>query len=212
MKKILTLSFIVLTGLSVLSANPRNPPKNQNNGQGRPSSHQPAPPKGGHQNHYSNPKNHHNQHNNWNHHNNHGHSHSNHGNYHYNRPVVVHRPVIYTPPRPLIQVHVQSPRPYYNNPVANNRFEFRDFIYTIRNQKFESDKLSIARQGLYNNNFDTYQIKEILSLLDYEESRLEFAKDAYYNCVDKQNYFRINDMFKFSSSVHELENFIYARR
>lgn len=208
MKKLFTLGLIWISGIAILAANPRNPPQgNSGHGPAKPApQYQPAGPKGkptlapSYQYHDNKPKNNHSSH------------------HHHHAPVVIHKPIVMYPPRPVVHINV-NPRPIYTTPVYstpsysyNQRFDFRDFVYTIRNQKFESDRLSIARQGLYNNNFDTYQIKEILSLLDYEDSRLEFAKDAYFNCVDKQNYFRINDMFKFSSSVHELENFIYARR
>lgn len=208
MKRFITFGFILISGISVLSANPRNPPQgNSGHGPSKPAPQHQTGPKGKPSPSHSNWNQHHSPKKPWQ-----GHHHA---------PVITHtpRPVVVHTPRPVIHINVNRPRPVYTTPVYtspsysyNNRFDFRDFVYTIRNQKFESDKMSIARQGLYNNNFDTYQIKEILSLLDYEDSRLEFAKDAYFNCIDKQNYFRINDMFKFSSSVHELENFIYARR
>lgn len=206
MKKLFTFGLIWISGIAILAANPRNPPQgNSGHGPSKPVPQQHADPKGKptpplSKPNYNPPKNNHPR------------------NHHHPAPVVIHKPIVVNPPRPVVHINV-NPRPIYTTPVYttpsysyNQRFDFRDFVYTIRNQKFETDRLSIARQGLYNNNFDTYQIKEILSLLEYEESRLEFAKDAYFKCVDKQNYFRINDMFKFSSSVHELENFIYARR
>lgn len=197
MKRLFTLGWICFTGLSSVLANPRNEHQHINT----------TPKGGGHQNNYHQPNNNTSAH---------YHPQSNsHNHYNRNRSVTVisHRPVVRPVVRPVIQVNIPAPRPVCMEPVPGNPvFNFRDFIYTLRNQRFESDRLSIARQGLYNNYFDTYQIKEVLSLLEYEESRLEFAKDAYYNCVDKQNYYRINDMFRFSSSIHQLEEYIYARR
>lgn len=195
MKRLFTLGLICFTGFSSVFANPRNEHQHINT----------LPKGGGHQSNYQPPQNNHSN-NHYHHPKNNSHNHSNR-----NRSVTVisHRPVV----RPVIRVNIPAPRPVYAEPVTNfQAFNFRDFIYTLRNQRFESDRLSIARQGLYNNYFDTYQIKEVLSLMEYEESRLEFAKDAYYNCVDKQNYYRINDMFRFSSSIHQLEEYIYARR
>lgn len=212
MKKYLLSGLILFLGISTMVANPRNPPSGSNN----------KPPQGpsNYGNHYGHPNQGPGKPNNNNHSyhggNNHHQDHWNHTSYHRppSRPVIVTppRPVIVTTPRPVIQVQVNRPQTVYTTPVNTYSFNFRDYVNTIRNQKFESDRISVARQGLYNNLFDTYQIKEVLSLLDYEESRLEFAKEAYNNCVDKQNYYRINEMFRFSSSVHELESFIFARR
>lgn len=180
-------------------------------------------PSGNYGNHGNSSSNNHNEnHNNGSHHYSNS-SHSNNyqypynNNYHnrpnsyYNRPVIVNRP-IYTP-RPVIQVSVNRPRPVYYNtsPVAPN-FNFGELMYTLRNQRFDSDRLSIARQAIYNNYLDSYQIREVMSVFSFEDSKLQFAKDAYFTCLDKQNYYRINDMFTYSSSIRELEQFIYVNR
>lgn len=209
MKKIFTIGILGLLTSTTLLAQPRNYP------QANPSKPHQETPKSpsynGNQNHSQNGHQNHSSGNgsgHWGNNNGNGYGHSNHhGHHHYDRPVTI------VQPRPVIQVNIPAPRPVYgyNNYNVRN-FNFRDFMYTLRNQRFESDRLSVARQALYNNYFDTYQIREVLSVLEYEDSRIEFAKQAYLNCVDKQNYYRVNDMFKFSSSVHQLEEYIYARR
>jgi hypothetical protein len=37
---------------------------------------------------------------------------------------------------------------------------------------------------------------------------LTFAKEAHEKCVDKNNYFKVNDAFSFSSSVEDLNKSI----
>lgn len=242
MKKLFTLSLILFTACSLAIANPRAFP-NKNNGNNKPingnnqhnnsnsnssSNYQGSNHHNNNNNYGSNhgPSNHHgNNHGNNNNHygNNHGNNNNHYGNHHGNhypsyprpvvvvrpRPVIVNRPVYI--PRPV--VHVNVPRPNYNNYSSNYQaFNFKDLMYTLRNQNFDSDKLSIARQALSNNYFDTYQIREIMSVMDFEKNRVEFAKDAYNNCVDKQNFFRVNDAFEFSSSIRELEDYIFTRR
>ncbi|MCO5248986.1 MAG: DUF4476 domain-containing protein [Chitinophagales bacterium] len=130
------------------------------------------------------------------------------------RPVVVTQPVIRT--RPLININVN--RPVYTTPVRTTTtlnypaFSFNDLIYSLENQRYESDRLSVARQAIAENRLDTYQILQIMTLFDYEESRLTIAKDAYYACLDRENYYRVNDMLKFSSSVRDLEDYIWSVR
>ncbi len=215
MKKIFTIGILGLLMSTTLLAQPRSYPQATPAKPAPQSSASASHPNNGHQNSSQNwsHNNHSGNHNgSWNgngHNKGKGHNHWNgHGsNYYHNHPVTI------VQPRPVIQVNVPAPRPIYGYNDYNARsFNFRDFMYTLKNQRFESDRLSVARQALYNNYFDTYQIREVLSVLEYEDSRIEFAKQAYLNCVDKQNYYRVNDMFKFSSSVHQLEEYIYARR
>lgn len=110
--------------------------------------------------------------------------------------------------------------PTYGNPPRNprgnsygNRFmsdsELNAVLHAIRNESFSSDKLNVARQAVMYQNIKAYQVVEIGNLFSFESDRLEFAKMAFRNTVDKQNYYLVNSIFYFSSSKEELNNFIY---
>jgi hypothetical protein len=45
-------------------------------------------------------------------------------------------------------------------------------------------------------------------LFTFENNRLEVAKYAFCNTVDKQNFYQLNDALTFSSSKDELARFI----
>ena len=77
---------------------------------------------------------------------------------------------------------------------------------TISKQSFDETKLSTAKQIMSSNCLTAAQIKEIMLLFSFEETRLALAKEAHPRCVDKNNYFVLNDAFNFSSSVEELNN------
>jgi hypothetical protein len=77
---------------------------------------------------------------------------------------------------------------------------------TISKQSFDETKLSTAKQIISSNCLTAAQIKEIMLLFSFEETRLTLAKEAHSRCVDKNNYFLLNDAFNFSSSVEELNN------
>lgn len=79
---------------------------------------------------------------------------------------------------------------------------------TISNQKFDDTKLSTAQQIINTNCLSSAQIKEIMLLFTFEDTRLKLAKDSYKKCIDPNNYFLLNDAFTFDSSVEELNNFI----
>ena len=73
---------------------------------------------------------------------------------------------------------------------------------------FEEDKLKISKQIIKNNCLNTTQVKAVMKLFGFEESKLDFAKAAYSRTTDKNNYYTVNDAFGFSQSIEELDNFI----
>ena len=55
------------------------------------------------------------------------------------------------------------------------------------------------------------QVKEIMLMFNFEETRLDFAKFAYGRTYDIGNYFVVNDAFTFESSIDELGDYINSR-
>jgi hypothetical protein len=97
---------------------------------------------------------------------------------------------------------------HYGNRFMSNQ-ELNAVMRAIQNESFSSDKLAIARQAVMFQNVKANQVVEMGSLFSFESDRLEFAKMAYKNTIDKQNYYLVNSIFHFSSSKRELNNFIY---
>jgi hypothetical protein len=103
---------------------------------------------------------------------------------------------------------------YNNNQQQNNSncnyamlpTNFSAAKSTISKQSFDETKLSTAKQVISSNCLTAAQIKEIMLLFSFEETRLTLAKEAHLRCIDKNNYFVLNDAFNFSSSVEELNN------
>jgi hypothetical protein len=52
------------------------------------------------------------------------------------------------------------------------------------------------------------QVVQICNLFSFEESKLAFAKHAYRYCTDPNNYFKVNNVFSFSTSKEDLSEFI----
>ncbi len=78
----------------------------------------------------------------------------------------------------------------------------------IRAQGFEENRLSIARQGIRSYTLLAADVRDLLELFRFEDTRLAFAKIAYARTTDPENYFVVNDAFRFSSSVLELDRFV----
>lgn len=86
--------------------------------------------------------------------------------------------------------------------------EFSQVLQSIDKEWLESNKLKSAIQIVKTNSLTSAQVKEIALLFSFENNKLELAKQAYANTVDKRNYYMINDVFSFSSSKEELARYI----
>lgn len=93
---------------------------------------------------------------------------------------------------------------YYNKPLLN----VHRLNANLRAANFENDKRMIAEQAISSHKVKANQIYSILMMFSFESTKLKVAKFAYHYCIDKRNYFIVNDAFTFSSSIRELDNFI----
>lgn len=89
-----------------------------------------------------------------------------------------------------------------------NPISFQQLKSSMASKPFDSAKLQIAKQAVAMNKVTAAQVSELVSMFTFESYKLDFAKYAYENTADKQNYFRIHDQFTFSSSVKELSNYL----
>ncbi len=78
----------------------------------------------------------------------------------------------------------------------------------IGNSSFEDTRLSTAKTVLKSNCISTDQVVEICKLFGTDESKLSFAKAAYAKTTDKNNYFKVGNVFTFDASKTELNNFL----
>lgn len=98
-----------------------------------------------------------------------------------------------------------------NNTYAISIGNFASALATIKKQSFEDVKLSTAKQIASSNCLSTNQIVEICNTFNFEESKLDFAKFAYNHCTDINNYFKVNNVFKFSSSADNLNEYLQTK-
>ena len=72
--------------------------------------------------------------------------------------------------------------------------------------------MKIAKQVTSNNCLTALQIKQVVSMFDFESDRLHYAKYAYDYSYDPNNYYKVNDAFEFESTIEELDEYISSRR
>lgn len=97
------------------------------------------------------------------------------------------------------------------NRMPMNSRDFSSAFETVKNLGFDETRLKTAKQIISDNCMNTNQISQICGVFGFESSKLDFAKFAFEFCVEPKNYFKINNVFGFSSSVDELNNYIQNR-
>ena len=90
-----------------------------------------------------------------------------------------------------------------------NDREFKSVLQAIEKEWLESNKFKSASQIVKSNSLSTAQVEQILLLFSFENNKLELAKQAYANTVDKGNYSMLFDLFSLSSSKTELQRYIH---
>jgi len=115
-------------------------------------------------------------------------------------------PVPTNPTNPTNPNHPNNPYPGYNPAMSDQLFS--SLKTTIANESFDNSKMNIAKQAAAVNYFTSAQVKQVMELFSYDNSRLDIAKAFYPRVTDKQNYFMVNDAFSFSSSKDGLAEFI----
>lgn len=114
----------------------------------------------------------------------------------------------------------QNPRGFNNNnqqPVRgcmnNIPMSATDFAAakrTINETNFDETKLSTAKTIVASNCLSADQIVQICNSFSFEDNKLDFAKFAYRYCTEPRNYFKVSNVFSFSTSKEELNSFIQA--
>lgn len=117
-------------------------------------------------------------------------------------------------PEPVKEPEVYR-MPGYTGPVGcawpMSSTEFEDARKSIEGKSFEDTKMTLAKQLGRDRCFTVEQVKGIMGLFSFEDSKLDFAKYAYDRTYDIGNYFKLNDAFTFESSVEELNDYLESR-
>jgi len=100
----------------------------------------------------------------------------------------------------------------YGCPRPMSPGDFQSAKGSISSKNFEDSKLTIAKQIIQSNCLLSSQVKEIMLLFTFEDSRLDFAKFAYAYTLDLGNYYKVNDAFTFESSIDDLNKYVQGFR
>jgi hypothetical protein len=113
----------------------------------------------------------------------------------------------YTPPAPTHYVMVG-----YNGPIGcpwpMDDAQFATARQSVASNAWDETKLTVSKQIISANCLTCAQVKVLMQLMSWEESKLDLAKFAYKYTYDLGNYYQLNDAFEWESSTTELNKHI----
>jgi len=98
-----------------------------------------------------------------------------------------------------------------NGPRGMDQNTFAQFKATVKDQSFDSNKVTVIKNAAKTANFNSTQVRELLQLMSFDSYKLETAKYCYDFVIDKASYFKTYDVFQFDSNVKELSNYTASR-
>lgn len=116
------------------------------------------------------------------------------------------------PPQHETVVYVDGYNGKVGCPVPMSRGDFDSFKSSVSSKSFEDSKMTMAKQVLNNNCLTSSQVREVMGLFSFEQTKLDFAKYAYGHTYDIGNYYKVNDAFGFESSIDDLNQYINSQR
>lgn len=100
--------------------------------------------------------------------------------------------------------------PFLPTVYVMNDAEFNRFLFSVREENFDSSRLEMMEMQLNYQFFTSFQIAQIMDEFSFESNKLDFAKMAFGRTVDPENYYRVSEKFTFSSSKKELKEYIMS--
>ena len=90
--------------------------------------------------------------------------------------------------------------------------DMNDLKDRVDGRMFNDGKVQLISSVLQDRTYTTAQVRTMLSWLSFDDSKLQLARMAYANVMDKQNYWKLEDAFSFSSTKEHFSEYLTARR
>jgi hypothetical protein len=83
--------------------------------------------------------------------------------------------------------------------------------HAVESKPFSDTKMSTAKAATRNACLSVSQVKEICKLFSMDDEKLAYAKFAYDYSVDKANYYQVSEVFSFSGTTEDFNQFLEQR-
>jgi hypothetical protein len=103
-----------------------------------------------------------------------------------------------------------------DNDVLNsrnwNQTDMDDLKKCVDDRITDGDKIKLMESALKNRNYTTDQMSIMLHWLSFDDSKVSLAKWGYDYVSNKENYWKLESEFTFSSSKEEFNNYISGKK
>lgn len=89
-----------------------------------------------------------------------------------------------------------------------NKADVRRLQDKVKDAETDTERLKLMQASLSKLNYTTAQVAGMMQWLDFDDSRLQFAKWAYSNTVDKTRYADLEKEFTMQSNRDEFRQFL----
>ncbi len=86
--------------------------------------------------------------------------------------------------------------------------KINDLKAKVADKKTDTEKWNTLKDGLKNETETTDQVAAMMDWFNFESTKVDFAKWAYPNCVDKQNFSTLDNKLSYKNYVDDLDKFI----
>ncbi len=97
------------------------------------------------------------------------------------------------------------------SPIATGTLtdaKINDLKTKVADKKTDTEKWNALKDGLKNETETTDQIGAMMDWFNFESTKVDFAKWAYPNTVDKQNFSNLDNKLSYKNYVDDLDKFI----
>jgi hypothetical protein len=86
-------------------------------------------------------------------------------------------------------------------------------ILSIEKESYSNRKMGALKPAIAAKQcFTAAQIKRLVGILVFEDNKLEMAMYAYEFCIDRENYYVVNEALTFTESKEELKSFLLSKK
>lgn len=96
-------------------------------------------------------------------------------------------------------------------PMASDK-DFKALIASIESEHFDDGKLEKAKSFYQDLYLTSDQAKTVMKNFTWDDAKLNFSKYVYARITDKQNFYRVYDLFSFSSSKKDLQDYVKKQK
>lgn len=97
-----------------------------------------------------------------------------------------------------------GPPPPPTGPIPANPADFGVALAAVKSESFPGDRVERLKDVARDRHFTVDQVLQLIGAFDFPDRQVEVAVMLYPRTVDQQNWFRVYDVFTFSSHKDEV--------